>query len=36
MLTVWENNEKGQGFYKKYGFTFLEKNKGNVAYGVKL
>ncbi len=36
MLTVNASNKKGVGFYKKYGFTFLEERKGSAAYGLKL
>lgn len=36
MLTTGVDNEKGNGFYKKYGFTQLEVTKGDVAYGLKL
>ncbi len=36
MLTTGKDNEKGRGFYKKYGFTELEIYKDDVAYGIKL
>ena len=36
MLTVGGSNELGINFYKKYGFTELEKGLGDVAMGIKL
>lgn len=36
MLTVGSDNNVGQSFYKKYGFTMLEEKPGDVAYGIKL
>lgn len=36
MLTVWSGNEKGRGFYNKFGFTQLETVETTVAYGLKL
>ncbi len=35
MLTVGSQNEKGQGFYNKYGFDFLEQCGDDVAFGLK-
>lgn len=34
MLTAGTKNEKGNAFYKKYGFTQLEKNNGYTAWGL--
>ena len=36
MLTTWIKNEKGRGFYDKYGFTLLEEMKNCAVYGLKL
>lgn len=36
MLTTWIRNEKGRGFYDKYGFTLLEEMKNCAVYGLKL
>ncbi|MEI6579719.1 MAG: GNAT family N-acetyltransferase [Eubacteriales bacterium] len=36
MLTVGRTNELGINFYKKYGFSELEKGLGDVAMGIKL
>lgn len=36
MLTVGAGNKKGQAFYQKYGFDCLEKEKGAIAYGIRL
>lgn len=36
MLTVSNENEKGIAFYKKYGFSLLEKNPSAEAYGITL
>ncbi len=36
MLTTWIKNEKGRGFYEKYGFTLLEEMKNCAVYGLKL
>ncbi|MBR2867903.1 MAG: GNAT family N-acetyltransferase [Clostridia bacterium] len=36
MLTVGERNSTGIGFYKKYGFEFIEQWKDDVAFGMKL
>lgn len=36
MLTTGVDNEKGRGFYKKYGFTELKIYDDAVAYGLKL
>ena len=36
MLTTWIKNEKGRGFYDKYGFALLEEMKNCVVYGLKL
>ena len=36
MLTVGTSNQVGQSFYNKYGFTLLEKTRGDIAYGMKL
>lgn len=36
MLTTWIKNEKGRGFYDKYGFTLLEEMKNCAVYGIKL
>lgn len=36
MLTVWIGNEKGRGFYEKYGFSLLEERKNVAVYGLKL
>ncbi len=36
MLTTWIKNEKGRGFYDKYGFTLLEETKNCAVYGLKL
>ncbi|MCH5198865.1 MAG: GNAT family N-acetyltransferase [Oscillospiraceae bacterium] len=36
MLTVGSQNNVGQSFYKKYGFTVLEESPGDVAFGIKL
>lgn len=35
MLTAGAKNEKGNSFYKKYGFHEIEKNKGYVAWGLR-
>ncbi len=35
MLTVGSQNMVGQGFYKKYGFEFIEKVGDDVAFGLK-
>ncbi|MBQ6022925.1 MAG: GNAT family N-acetyltransferase [Clostridia bacterium] len=36
MLTVGSQNQVGQSFYRKYGFTQLEETPGDVAFGLKL
>lgn len=36
MLTTWIRNEKGRGFYDKYGFTLLAEMKNCAVYGIKL
>ena len=36
MLTVGERNSTGIGFYKKYGYKFIEQWKDDVAFGMKL
>ncbi len=36
MLTTWIKNEKGRGFYDKYGFTLLAEMKNCAVYGIKL
>ncbi len=36
MLTTWIKNEKGRGFYDKYGFILLEEMKNCAVYGLKL
>lgn len=36
MLTTWIKNEKGRGFYDKYGFTLLEETKNCAVYGLRL
>ncbi len=36
MLTTWIKNEKGRGFYDKYGFTLLEEMKNCAVYGLRL
>lgn len=36
MLTVGRTNELGINFYKKYGFSELEKGVGDVAMGIRL
>ena len=36
MLTVWTKNNVGRSFYEKYGFVFLEEEKGSAAYGLPL
>lgn len=36
MLTTGESNEKGRGFYNKYGFDLLEIYKDDAVYGLKL
>ncbi len=36
MLTTWIRNEKGRGFYDKYGFSLLSKMKNCAVYGFKL
>lgn len=36
MLTTWIKNEKGRGFYDKYGFTLLEETESCAVYGIKL
>lgn len=36
MLTTWIKNEKGRGFYDKYGFTLLKEMKNCAVYGLKL
>lgn len=35
MLTVGAQNERGQSFYKKYGFEFIEKDGDDVAFGLR-
>lgn len=36
MLSVGSDNENGQKFYQKYGFTVLEKRKQEILMGMKL
>ena len=36
MLSVGGDNENGQKFYQKYGFTALEKKKQEIVMGMKL
>ena len=36
MLTTWIRNEKGRGFYDKYGFSLLSEMKNCAVYGFKL
>ncbi len=36
MLTTWIKNEKGRGFYDKYGFILLKEMKNCAVYGLKL
>ncbi len=36
MLTTWIRNEKGRGFYDKYGFRLLNEMKNCAVYGLKL
>ncbi len=36
MLSVGSDNENGQKFYQKYGFTALEKKKQEIVMGMKL
>jgi len=36
MLTVGTSNNVGQSFYRKYGFTELERQSGDIAFGIKL
>lgn len=36
MLTTWIRNEKGRGFYDKYGFCLLSEMKNCAVYGLKL
>lgn len=36
MLTTWIRNEKGRGFYDKYGFALLNEMKNCAVYGLKL
>lgn len=36
MLTTWIRNEKGRGFYDKYGFRLLSEMKNCAVYGLKL
>ncbi|MBQ3128797.1 MAG: GNAT family N-acetyltransferase [Oscillospiraceae bacterium] len=35
MLTVGAENIRGQSFYKKYGFEFIEKDGDDVAFGLR-
>lgn len=35
MLTVGAANERGQAFYNKYGFEFIEKDGDDVAFGLR-
>lgn len=35
MLTVGAGNERGQAFYRKYGFEFIEKDGDDVAFGLR-
>lgn len=36
MLTTWIRNEKGRGFYDKYGFALLSEMRNCAVYGLKL
>ncbi len=36
MLTCYNQNEKGMGYYKKYGFEVLEVADGCTAFGIRL
>ncbi len=35
MLTVGSKNERGQAFYNKYGFEFIEQDGDDVAFGLR-
>ena len=36
MLTVGSSNQVGQNFYRKYGFTQIDKMPGDIAFGLKI